>query len=129
MTVFSDMEKVNSEKLEKEIKALPGINKMVHTPEVYVDIVDKKMAELFKSMNLIPTLTFLDPWGYKGLTIDLIQSLIKDWGSECIIFFNYNRINIGIKNDLVLEKGSFSSLPDEWTGAIADLEDTRCGSS
>ena len=86
MTVFSDMEKVNSEKLEKEIKALPGINKMVHTPEVYVDIVDKKMAELFKSMNLIPTLTFLDPWGYKGLTIDLIQSLIKDWGSECIIF-------------------------------------------
>lgn len=107
MTVFSDMEKVNSEKLEKEIKALPGINKMVHTPEVYVDIVDKKMAELFKSMNLIPTLTFLDPWGYKGLTIDLIQSLIKDWGSECIIFFNYNRINIGIKNDLVLEKGVF----------------------
>ena len=101
LTIFSDLELKNAENLEKEIKTLPNIDKLKNAPEVYVGEVDSKLTELFQSTSLIPTLTFLDPWGYKGLTINLIQSVIKDWGSECIIFFNYNRINMGIKNDLV----------------------------
>jgi len=100
-TIFSDKEIKNAESLEREIKKLGGIEKLKNPPQVYVDEVDNKMTELLQSTNLIPTLTFLDPWGYKGLTLDLIHSVIKDWGSECIIFFNYNRVNMGINNKLV----------------------------
>ena len=49
-------------------------------------------------MRLVPTLFFVDPWGYKGLTLQLINSVLKDWGCDAIIFFNYNRINMGLSN-------------------------------
>ena len=46
---------------------------------------------------------FVDPWGYKGLSLRLINSVLKDWACECIFFFNYNRINMGLGNDAVKE--------------------------
>ena len=54
-------------------------------------------------MRLIPTLFFIDPWGYKGLSLRLVNSVIKDWGCDCLFFFNYNRINMGLRNSLVCE--------------------------
>ena len=45
----------------------------------------------------------MDPWGYKGLSLKLISSAIKNWGCDCIFFFNYNRINMGINNPYVEE--------------------------
>lgn len=56
---------------------------------------------LFSQMRLIPTLFFVDPWGYKGLTLQLINSVLKNWGCDAIIFFNYNRINRGLSNPAV----------------------------
>ena len=44
-------------------------------------------------MNLVPTLFFIDPWGFKGLSLDLVGATIKSWGCDCIFFFNYNRVN------------------------------------
>ncbi len=52
---------------------------------------------IFSQMRLVPTL-FVDPWGYKGLTLQLINSVLKDCGCDTIIFFNYNRINMGLSN-------------------------------
>lgn len=49
----------------------------------------------------VPKLSFVDPYGYKGVTLSLIKALIKDWGSDCIFFFNYNRINMGLSNKRV----------------------------
>jgi hypothetical protein len=54
-------------------------------------------------MKLVPTLFFVDPWGYKGLSLQLVNSVVKDWGCDCIFFFNYNRINMGLNNDAVKE--------------------------
>ncbi|MCK9519649.1 MAG: three-Cys-motif partner protein TcmP, partial [Dehalococcoidia bacterium] len=31
----------------------------------------------------------------------LVQAALKDWGSEVIFFFNYNRINMGVPNPIV----------------------------
>jgi hypothetical protein len=33
----------------------------------------------------------------------LINSVLKDWGCDCIFFFNYNRINMGLPNNAVDE--------------------------
>jgi hypothetical protein len=54
-------------------------------------------------MKLVPTLFFVDPWGYKGLSLRLVNSVLKDWGCDCIFFFNYNRINMGLTNAAVKE--------------------------
>jgi hypothetical protein len=37
------------------------------------------------------------------LTLQLINSVLKDWGCDAIIFFNYNRINMGLSNPEVEE--------------------------
>ena len=39
---------------------------------------------------------FMDPWGYKGVSLDLIKVAIKGWASECVLFFNYKRINMDL---------------------------------
>ncbi|GAE26992.1 hypothetical protein JCM9140_3102 [Halalkalibacter wakoensis JCM 9140] len=103
VSIFNDADKETSEQLEKNISELPGISNLEHTPGVLNLEVGDEIASLFAKKNLIPTLAFVDPWGYKGLTTGLINSLIKDFGSDCIFFFNYNRINMGINNDLVQE--------------------------
>jgi hypothetical protein len=61
------------------------------------------MVRLFEEMKLVPTLFFVDPWGYKGLSLRLINSVLKDWGCDAIFFFNYNRINMGLPNPFVEE--------------------------
>ena len=49
----------------------------------------------------MPTFRFIDPFGYRGLSLKIIKGVIKDGGSDCIFFFNYNRINAGISNPVV----------------------------
>jgi three-Cys-motif partner protein len=56
---------------------------------------------LFEKLRLVPTFAFVDPYGYKGLSLPLIRALLKDWGSDCVFFFNYNRINMGLTNPIV----------------------------
>src|ERR1051326_180430 len=65
--------------------------------------VGSDMVGVFSEINLIPTLFFVDPWGYKGLSLQLVNSVLKDWGCDCIFFFNYNRINMGLSNPVVQE--------------------------
>jgi hypothetical protein len=44
---------------------------------------------------------FLDPCGYHGVTLKLIRAILKDFGCEVILFFNFKRIVAAIRNDLV----------------------------
>lgn len=52
-------------------------------------------------MSIVPTLFFVDPWGYKGVTLELLEAVLKDWGCDCIFFFNYNRINMCFTNPIL----------------------------
>jgi len=101
VTIFNDRDINNSQSLEKAINEMPGIQNLSHKPLVFNSEVGKDIEDQFKRMNLIPTLFFVDPWGYKGLSLGLINSVIKNWGCDCIFFFNYNRINMGLNNEIV----------------------------
>ena len=101
VTVFNDKDSDNTHSLEKEINSLPGIKKLEHTPQVLNQEVGVEIVKMFEKMRLVPTLFFVDPWGYKGLSLRLINSVLKNWGCDCIFFFNYNRINMGLSNPFV----------------------------
>ncbi len=103
VTMFNDKEPKNSSSLVKAIRDLPGIKRLKHQPDVNTDEVGEEIVKLFEEMNLVPTLFFVDPWGYKGLSLRLINSVLKDWACECIFFFNYSRINMGLSNPIVKE--------------------------
>src|ERR1700730_14994058 len=63
--------------------------------------VDDQIPESFEKKHLVPTFFFIDPWGFKGLSLKLVHSVLKDWGCDCVFFFNFNRINMSLTNPLV----------------------------
>lgn len=101
VTLFNDADSNHANTLKKEIEALPGIGQLAHKPRVETEEVGEKIVDMFKAWAGIPTLFFVDPWGYKGLSLGLINSVLKNWGCDCIFFFNYNRINAGLNNQVV----------------------------
>jgi len=100
-TLFNDRDSTNVASLQGAIRELPGIDQLKHQPVVLNEEIDSSVAREFERRRDTPTLMFIDPWGYKGLTLNLIHSAVRDWACECIFFFNYNRINPGISNAAV----------------------------
>jgi three-Cys-motif partner protein len=98
---FRDADAENVRSLAAAISELPGVESLAHRPTVQQTVVTDDLAELYEQFHLHPTLLFADPWGYKGLSLRLLNSVLKDWGCECILFFNYRRINMAIKNPLM----------------------------
>jgi hypothetical protein len=87
--------------LTEEISKLPKIGSMKYSPSVQTGNIDSTVADQLAKVKLVPTFSFIDPFGYKGLSLGLVRGAIKDWGCDCVFFFNYNRINAGISNKIV----------------------------
>ncbi|GAB4315842.1 MAG: three-Cys-motif partner protein TcmP [Phototrophicales bacterium] len=103
LTVFNDKDENNVRSLQEAISELPGIENLRYQPQIMQYEVGTDMVKLFEKMDMVPTLFFVDPFGYKGLSLKLINSVLKDWGCDGIFFFNYNRIHMGIQNPKVKE--------------------------
>ena len=103
VTFFNDANPEFANNLDFELKKINGYEKLKYKPKVFNTQIGDEICKIFEQMHLVPTFAFIDPWGYKGLTASLISALIKDWGSDCIFYFNYNRINMGLANDSVKE--------------------------
>jgi three-Cys-motif partner protein len=103
VVLFNDKNPDYARSLQEAIDSNPEFKQFRHQPQVANDPVGEEIVAEFESRRLIPTLFFVDPWGYKGLSLRLINSVLKNWGSDCIIFFNYNRINMGLNNESVRE--------------------------
>ncbi|MEM7132065.1 MAG: three-Cys-motif partner protein TcmP [Chloroflexota bacterium] len=101
VTFFADMNGANVDSLLHCVEELPGIDTLQYKPQIAHMTVEQDIVQQFESMNFIPTLFFVDPWGYKGLSLQLINAVVKNFGCDCIFFFNYNRVNAGIHNDKV----------------------------
>ncbi len=103
VTIFNDKRRDFAASLQQAIDAIPGIATLKYKPVVRSEEVGEKIAAIFRETKLMPTLFFADPWGYKGLSVSLIASVLQNWGCDCVFFFNYNRINPGLNNEAVRE--------------------------
>jgi three-Cys-motif partner protein len=97
--IFNDRTPSNVESLRSTIRSIPNINLLQHQPRVENLEVGTDLARAISKVKLVPTLLFVDPWGYKGLSRELIGSVLRNFGSDCIFFFNYRRINAALHND------------------------------
>jgi three-Cys-motif partner protein len=93
IAVFNDGDPQLAAELRKNIAKLPSIQRLRNEPKVYEYSVSETVIGLAPR---IPTLLFADPWGYKGFSIALIAAFLGIAGSDCVFFFNYNRINAGL---------------------------------
>jgi three-Cys-motif partner protein len=101
--IFNDAHEPHARSLEEAIDSIPGIGQLRFKPRVGNYQVGPAIVERLEAIKMVPSLLFVDPWGYKGLSLRLINSVLRHWGSDCIFFFNYNRINSGITNPTVRE--------------------------
>jgi three-Cys-motif partner protein len=120
VTIFNDIDSNNSMTLEVELSKLHNIDKLKYKPQVSKEIVGRQIIDQL-ARTLVPTLSFIDPWGYKGLSLQLINKFIRDWGCECIFFFNYNRINMGMTNPVVKEHMDALFVTDRATAVRKEL--------
>jgi three-Cys-motif partner protein len=101
VTIFNDKDNENTRSLQEAIDNLPSIDSLRYRPLVRNQEVGTEIVKMFQQMRFVPTLFFVDPWGYKGLSLKLVNAVLKGWGCDCIFFFNYNRINMGLSNEAV----------------------------
>lgn len=101
VSYFNDAEVNNTTALKDEIGKLPNITTLKTPPVIRCGDVDDEAERYFEETRDIPAFSFVDPFGYKGLSLKIVKSVIADWGCDCVFFFNYNRINAGISNEMV----------------------------
>jgi three-Cys-motif partner protein len=101
VALLNDADPDHIDSLQSNISALSGSEKLKYKPEIRCGEVDEDFEDYFNSTNIIPSFSFIDPFGYKGLSLKIIKGVIKDFGCDCVFFFNYSRINAGVSNDIV----------------------------
>lgn len=101
VTIFNDKCEAYAKNLSNQVTTTPGIENLTYKPKIFNSEVDERLAEKIGQKKLVPTLVFIDPFGYKGVSLQLIKSFLQNWGCDCILFFNYNRINPALMNPIV----------------------------
>lgn len=77
--------------LNQQVLQHPVYRKLKHKPIV----LNKKASEVDLTKyysNQKPKFSFIDPWGYIDVSAEQISKLVKSIGSDCVLFFNSNRI-------------------------------------
>ena len=107
--------------LNTAIDSFPGIEQFRYKPKVDNKVLDASWALKLGKLR-VPTLVFLDPCGYKGLSLKLITSVLGGFGNDCIFFFNYSRINM--KLDLEIMNRSLDDFfePERARGLRAKIQ-------
>jgi three-Cys-motif partner protein len=98
---FNDIDPAFTSHLDELIGNYPDIERLSHRPEVHTSEVSSSIFDELRHLRGVPTLFFLDPCGYKGLSQDLVHRALEGWGCDCILFFNYNRVNGAVSNPVV----------------------------
>lgn len=96
---FNDQDENNIKNLQRTIAGIDINDKLKRKISYSTRTIDENFANAITINSQGPILSFVDPFGYKGLTIDLVNKLIKNNGSDCIFFFNYNRINMALSSN------------------------------
>ena len=101
VAMFNDADPENVTSLTNAIGSIDGIERLRYRPQVLCNELGLDAQRMFRAAQGCPTFSFIDPFGYKGLSRGIIQSVVSEWGCDCVFFFNYSRINAGINNDAV----------------------------
>lgn len=104
VTLFNDKSRTKADSLRQAIAGLPGIDQLRFEPEITSLEVGQQIVDQLGQRRLVPSLLFADPWGYKGLSLTLLKSVLKDWGCDCMFFLNCERINRDLTNPRAAKK-------------------------
>lgn len=118
--VFNDQVRTRVRRLEGAVDSVlqDDGRTLVRSPEFSSFEVGKGTLQWFTQLHLGACLFFLDPWGYRGLSMDLISGFVQGWGSDCIFLFNYAALRRHLFNE-----GEDELVAEFWNAE--DLESLR----
>lgn len=115
-TFFNDVKPQLVEKLGENISNLPYYDDLVNKPILLNEEANLELQKKIVNKDT-PSLTFIDPFGYK-FSLEMLQTAVKDWGSDLFLLFNINRIRAAIQNPVVenvmneIFQNEFSTIRD-----------------
>ena len=84
-------------KLQKNIQSHEAYNKLKFEPVINPKVITPEIAD---ELNLCDcTFCFIDPFGYKDLHLDLFHNVTKNWGCDCVFYFNTRGIVRNFDNE------------------------------
>lgn len=104
ITLFNDCNELYIEQLKNNIESLENYGLLEFEPLYQSLEVDDSFFEQLQDSNIVPSLSFIDPFGYCGVSVDLLNFLIRSFGCDIILFFNYNDINRALTNSSVKDR-------------------------
>jgi three-Cys-motif partner protein len=97
--LFNDSREASVFQLRDSLMAHPDFAAMRYPPRFNVGEVNEEMVvELTKHFPQTPTYAFIDPFGYKGLTQNVIHTILQRYGCDVMFFFSYHVIKRAIRN-------------------------------
>jgi three-Cys-motif partner protein len=103
VAVFNDKNSRDVKRLRESAGQLDGYDSLTYEPQFQNFTVNREIADKIKRASIEPVLMFIDPFGYKGISLELIDAVLEKRASEVIFFFNYQRFNPAISNPLIVE--------------------------
>jgi three-Cys-motif partner protein len=100
--IFNDENTDFMAELAAHIAATSEVETLRYKPDLRNKSIDRGTIARMRQVD-VPALIFADPWGYQGVSLDLIDAAISHWGSDFMFFFNYNRINMNLGSDSMNE--------------------------
>ncbi len=87
----------------------------VKIPEVLKGEFSEHMSEILdlvasRGGTLAPTFAFIDPFGFKGVPLELVARIVKNPKCECLINFMYRDINRFINHPDPAQHGNYDDL-------------------
>lgn len=99
IAILNDIKPLHCRDMRKVVTEL-GIDKAFQNkPRVLNSEANVLYQEIKNEIEKFPKFCFIDPYGFKGLSIALIKAVMKDWGCDCIVFFHSSGINRNLRNE------------------------------
>ncbi len=104
--VLNEMEEAYADALHRNVTSIEGFEKLGCQPRFLREEVTGANYQTFlREIEGMPAVLFVDPWGYKGVCLDLFADFISGAriGRDAILFFNYRRITAALSNEQLVD--------------------------
>ncbi len=96
--VFNDENTGFVERLKKLVEEHEVLPKLTFQPTILNECA-KNVDIKVHTYKECPIFSFIDPWGYKDVSVTQTWELVKNIGSDCVLFFNSNRFIMDINKE------------------------------
>jgi three-Cys-motif partner protein len=84
-------------RLGEELRAHPAYQSLAHEPQIIPRKIDASfIAEIAPELSPA-TFSFIDPFGYSDISIDLVDTVSGEWGCDCLFYLSISGLVRNLK--------------------------------